>query len=133
MPRWRADRDGLRAGPGLRRTEAAMAGRHLHCGQEMDRPAVGSGQACTVRALHGELLESAGYAIERYDCTVPIRWTLDELVGLTFSMSVSSKRQLGDRVDAFEADLRSELLAYDGSGAYEEQLPFFAIIAWPGE
>ena len=81
---------------------------------------------------HGELLESAGYAIERYDCTVPHRWTVDELVGLAFSISVSSKQQLGDRADAFEAELRSALLDYDGAGKYEEQLPFFAIIARSG-
>jgi SAM-dependent methyltransferase len=79
--------------------------------------------------LHGEVLESAGYTIEQDEWSVPRRWTLDELVGLTYSISISSKQQLGDRVDAFEAELRSELLGYDGSGTYDEQLSFFAVIA----
>lgn len=82
--------------------------------------------------FHEEMLTSAGFAIEQHDWTMPRRWTLDELVGLTFSISVSSKRVLGDRADAFEAELRSALLGYDESGEYDEELRFFAIIARPG-
>lgn len=91
----------------------------------------------TKRALagpvHEEVLASAGYTIEHYQCTVPRTWTLDELVGLTFSISVSSKRRLGEQTDAFEAELRSELLNYDSSGQYKELLPFAAIIARPSD
>lgn len=80
---------------------------------------------------HDEFLASAGFAIEQLGWTTPRRWTLDELVGLTFSISVSSKRVLGDMADAFEAELRSELLGYDDSGEYDEELRYFAIIARP--
>jgi SAM-dependent methyltransferase len=78
---------------------------------------------------HGEVLQSAGFEIERREWTEPHRWTLDELVGLMFSISITSKQQLGDRVDAFEADVRSSLLDLDATGTYEEELRFFAITA----
>ncbi len=77
--------------------------------------------------LHGEVLHSVGFEIERREWTASRRWTLDELVGLMFSISITSKRQLGDRADAFEADLRSALLDLDATGAYDEELQFFAI------
>jgi hypothetical protein len=79
--------------------------------------------------LHGELLASAGYETEQLEWTMPRRWTLDELVGLTFSISTSSRRQLGERADAFEADFRASLLNVDPSGEYAEELRFFAILA----
>lgn len=79
--------------------------------------------------LHGEVLQSAGFKVERREWTVPRQWTLDELVGLTFSISITSKRQLGERADAFEADLRSALFDLDATGTYEEELRFFAITA----
>lgn len=81
--------------------------------------------------LHREVLDSAGYETEQYEWTMPRRWTLDELIGLRFSISVSSKRQLGDKADGMEAELRSALLDVDDSGEYDEQLRYFAVIARP--
>ena len=88
--------------------------------------------AAVVRALsgplHGVVLEEAGYATERLEWTVPRRWTVDELVGLTYSVSTTSKRQLGERADTFETQLRSALLACDPAGVYDEELHYFAIV-----
>jgi SAM-dependent methyltransferase len=102
---------------------------------EVVRSWTGPPSAAVVRALsgppHGVVLEEAGYATERLEWSMPRRWTLDELIGLTFSVSTTSKRQLGERADAFEAHLRSALLACDEAGEYDEELRYFAIVGTP--
>jgi SAM-dependent methyltransferase len=99
---------------------------------EVVRRWIGPPSPAVVRALSGPphrvVLDEAGYKTERREWSMPRRWTLDELVGLTFSVSTTSKRQLGDRADAFEADLRSALLACDEAGEYHEELRYFAIV-----
>lgn len=46
-------------------------------------------------------------------------WDLDGIIGLLYSTSFANRRILGDRVEAFEADLRAALLALDASGRYQ--------------
>ena len=73
---------------------------------------------------HGEFLRAAGFDIESYEFFVPYVWTLESIVGNLYSTSIASKRVLGDRAEAFEADLRRALVAYDSTGRYRETLRF---------
>ncbi len=52
------------------------------------------------------------------------------MIGNLYSMSFCSRRILGDRVDAFERDLRAAILAVEPSGILRgEQPEFFAYMA----
>ena len=53
------------------------------------------------------------------------------MIGNLYSMSFCSRRVLGDRVDAFERDLREAVLAVEPSGVLRGEPPeFFAYMAW---
>jgi len=66
------------------------------------------------------------YYAESFDIT----WTIDSMIGNLYSMSFCSRRLLGDRVDAFEHDLRAALLAVEPSGVLRGEPPeFFAYMA----
>jgi hypothetical protein len=47
-------------------------------------------------------------------------WNLESLLGYLRSTSFASRAALGERHDAFEADLTASLLAYDSSGHFPE-------------
>jgi SAM-dependent methyltransferase len=65
--------------------------------------------------------------IESFD----VEWTVDSIIGNLFSMSFCSRRVLGDRVDAFERDVREAVLAVEPSGILKGEPPeFFAYLAW---
>lgn len=51
-------------------------------------------------------------------------WTIEAITGFAFSTSVLSRAALGDQAPAFEADLRSELMAIDSSGRFGQTLTF---------
>ena len=64
--------------------------------------------------LHQSYIERSRFTdltsyVESFDVT----WTIDSMIGNLYSMSFCSRRLLGDRVDAFERDLRA---AIAGSG-----------------
>ncbi len=60
-----------------------------------------------------------------------ITWTIDSMIGNLYSMSFCSRRILGDRVAAFERDLRAAILAVEPSGILRGEPPeFFAYLAW---
>ena len=60
-----------------------------------------------------------------------VTWTIDSMIGNLYSMSFCSRRILGDRVDAFERDLRAAILAVEPSGILRGEPPeFFAYMAW---
>jgi SAM-dependent methyltransferase len=66
-----------------------------------------------------------------YQESFDVEWTVDSIVGNLYSMSFCSRRVLGDRVDAFERDLRDAVLAVEPSGILEGEPPeFFAYMAW---
>jgi ubiquinone/menaquinone biosynthesis C-methylase UbiE len=66
------------------------------------------------------------YYAESFDIT----WTIDSIIGNLYSMSFCSRRVLGDRVDAFERDLRAAILAVEPSGVLSGEPPeFFAYMA----
>jgi SAM-dependent methyltransferase len=60
-----------------------------------------------------------------------VEWTIDSIIGNLFSMSFCSRRVLGERVDAFERDVRDAVLAVEPSGILKGEPPeFFAYMAW---
>jgi SAM-dependent methyltransferase len=64
--------------------------------------------------------------IESFD----VEWTVDSIVGNLYSTSFCSRRVLGDRVEAFERDLRAAILAAEPSGILKGEPPeFFAYMA----
>jgi SAM-dependent methyltransferase len=65
--------------------------------------------------------------IESFD----VEWTIDSMIGNLYSTSFCSRRVIGDRVDAFERDLRAAILAVEPSGILKGEPPeFFAYLAW---
>lgn len=66
-----------------------------------------------------------------YQESFEIEWTIDSMVGNLYSMSFCSRRVLGDRVEAFERDLRAAIIAAEPSGILRGEPPeFFAYMAW---
>ncbi len=57
-------------------------------------------------------------------------WTVDSILGVLYSTSFCSRRLLGARIDAFEADISSALLAIDSTGRFRETIEFEALLAW---
>jgi ubiquinone/menaquinone biosynthesis C-methylase UbiE len=57
--------------------------------------------------------EEAHYSIER-------SWSIDEIIGYMYSTSLASPPVLGEKKDAFEADLREQLLKIEPTGCYKE-------------
>ncbi len=56
-------------------------------------------------------------------------WTIDDLVGFTFSTSGASPKLFGVRVREFERDLREELLNLEPSGRFAEKVRVEALLA----
>lgn len=81
------------------------------------------------RRTHEEVLSAAGFDVEDYELPVTHRWSVDEIVGWLYSTSVASRAALGERADAFEADLRQALVAHDASGEYAETIRFGFLLA----
>jgi hypothetical protein len=66
-----------------------------------------------------------------YEESFDVEWTIDSIIGNLFSMSFCSPRVLGDRVDAFERDVREAVRAVEPSGILKGEPPeFFAYMAW---
>ncbi len=78
-------------------------------------------------------LADAGYeAIEVGYIPFTVEFQLDSIIGLLYSTSFANRRLLGDRVDAFEADLRDALLAFDSSGRYQRTYEAEWVLGRPG-
>lgn len=92
----------------------------------------GSGTFARPAERHEAVLEAAGYApIRQLSVTTTQTWTLDTIVGYLYSTSFAARPLLGDRAAGFEEDLRSELLRFDPSGIYREDITYQAIAARP--
>ena len=72
---------------------------------------------------HSQLvLKEAGFEeVFNYSFVEPHVWTVDSVIGNLFSTSVCSKKVLGGRVGAFQADLKDALLAHDAGGKYPRE------------
>lgn len=81
--------------------------------------------------LHeGYLARSRFKDVTAYQESFDIEWTIDSMIGNLYSMSFCSRRLLGDRVAAFERDLRAAILAVEPSGILRGEPPeFFAYMA----
>jgi SAM-dependent methyltransferase len=76
--------------------------------------------------LERSLFTDVAEHVESFD----VIWTIDSMIGNLYSMSFCSRRVLGDRVDAFERDLRAAILAVEPSGELRGEPPqFFAYTA----
>jgi len=71
------------------------------------------------RPWEAYLAESRYEGTEQGHHRFSVEWDLDGVVGLLYSTSFANPRILGDRVEAFEADLRAALLALDASGRFQ--------------
>lgn len=95
----------------------------------------GSGTYDHPKASHQDVLARSAFSrveIVRFDHVVTR--TLDDLVGLQFSYSYSSPAQLGEHRQAFEEDLRAELLKFSPDRIYHETVHTEVIIATrPGD
>jgi ubiquinone/menaquinone biosynthesis C-methylase UbiE len=59
-----------------------------------------------------------------------VTWTIDSMIGNLYSMSFCSRRVIGDRIEAFERELRAAILAVEPSGILRGEPPeLFAYLA----
>jgi hypothetical protein len=71
------------------------------------------------------VLRATGFVeVASYPFVAPYTWSLDTIRGNLYSTSFCSKRVLGAKAAAFEAELKAALLAHDPSGTYREQMRF---------
>lgn len=71
------------------------------------------------------ILREAGFQeVGSYRFLKPYVWTPETIIGNLYSTSFCSKRVLGDKSQAFEADLNTALLAHDERGTYWENMRF---------
>jgi hypothetical protein len=77
------------------------------------------------RDPHADVLRRSGLTYEgEREFTVRQRWTVESLVGFTYSTSFLSRAVLGDRAAAFEVELRERLLACRPDGRFDQDLTF---------
>lgn len=87
-----------------------------------ERRRAGSGTYAPPPKRWQAYLDEAGYrGVESGYVSFTVEFDLDSVVGLLYSTSFANRRLLGDQVDAFEADLRAALLAFNGSGRYQRE------------
>ncbi|WKV75746.1 class I SAM-dependent methyltransferase [Streptomyces sp. PCS3-D2] len=78
----------------------------------------------------GDLLAKSPFSrVETHRCDLLVRRTVDEVIGLQLSFPSSSPAVLGDRMAAFEAELRRALLDHDPRGTYARTLRIGAAVA----
>jgi hypothetical protein len=69
------------------------------------------------------VLQEVGFMdVKSYSFTYPYAWTIESILGNLYSTSHCSKKVLGEKVEAFEIELKRSLLAYDGNGRYQENM-----------
>jgi SAM-dependent methyltransferase len=77
------------------------------------------------RNPHEQVLRRAGLTYEgTFEFSSAERWTVESLIGFTYSTSFLNRAVLGTQVEAFENDLRRELLACCPDGVFEQDLTF---------
>lgn len=88
-----------------------------------ERRRAGSGYYERAERSHEELLSDSPFeSISAGSTSEAVTWGLDEVVGYLYSTSFANKEVLGERVEAFEADLRSTLLELEPSGRFPRTL-----------
>ena len=100
-----------------------------------DQRRAGSGTYSPPKKRWEDFLAEAGYeAIEIGYVPFTVDFDLDGVIGLLYSTSFANRRLLGDRVEAFEEDLRAALLAFGPSGRYQRSYEAEWVLArWGGQ
>jgi SAM-dependent methyltransferase len=81
------------------------------------------------RSHHALLLDSVFCRLEGASVFVRREITTDEVVGLAFSLSTTSRARLGERAQAFEDELRSTLAEISPGGRFTEIAELSALVA----
>ncbi len=69
------------------------------------------------RDPHEQLLARAGFDyVGKYEFVAEQTWTVETVTGLVYSTSFLNRKALGDKADAFEADLSALLCSYEPDG-----------------
>jgi SAM-dependent methyltransferase len=77
------------------------------------------------RDPHADVLRRAGLAYEGERRFVAAdSWTVESLIGFTYSTSFLSRAVLGDLSAEFEQDLRERMLAFRADGRFDQELDF---------
>lgn len=95
-------------------------------GRDVSVPPAGAKEAEEIGPKNDEaVLREAGFLeVASHSFVVRQRWNAESILGYLYSTSVCSRRVLGERVNAFEKEVRSALLAHDQSGEYWEDMRF---------
>jgi ubiquinone/menaquinone biosynthesis C-methylase UbiE len=96
-----------------------------------ERRRAGAGYFPELAERHEAVIERAGFREIRgqtYERTVVL--DLEGVVGHVFSTSYASRAVLGERAEAFEADLRRELARLELGGRFERREEFPLLLAW---
>jgi len=82
------------------------------------------------RDPHEQVLRRAGFTYEgMFEFSAVERWTVESLVGFTYSTSFLNRAVLGRQAAAFEEELRGQLLACRPDGVFEQELSFMFELA----
>jgi ubiquinone/menaquinone biosynthesis C-methylase UbiE len=76
------------------------------------------------------LKESEFGNYEEATCTIERSWSIDEIIGYMYSTSLASPPVLGDKNDAFEADLRERLMKIEPAGRFKEPVEIVVNMVW---
>lgn len=71
------------------------------------------------------VLQDAGFElVGSFEFPTPYRWTVDDLIGFTYSTSLLTRAVLGDKAGQFETDLRGDLHDHEQAGLLQHTMRF---------
>jgi SAM-dependent methyltransferase len=77
------------------------------------------------RYPHEQVLAEAGFDyVGKFEFTVELAWTVESLVGFSYTTSFLNREVLGDKVGQFEQDLAERLCSYQPDGVFSQQTSF---------
>lgn len=78
---------------------------------------------------YGEILGESEFS-DVEELIVPVRRVrdIDSVLGFLYSNSYAGRPRFGDRIDEFESEVRSVLLAHSGDGTFVEDDEFTVIL-----
>ena len=96
-----------------------------------ERKAGTSGTFSHAKRHHAEVLRDSEFAgMEVIHLACRRTWNVEQILGYLYSTSSTSLPVLGEKKDAFEADIRECLLAAEPSGVFTEDVSVQIILAW---